>query len=156
MDSRYDGPLELLEVIDALIDGERVDAAALKAALADPAGRDYLVDAWLVREAAQSDVAVDAPMAVPTLAPPRATLVARSRPWLVAAAFAGAIVGGFAIGYGTADRADRSPAGVPGIAGTGPAVAVTAPAPAGAFPVPPPTRVIQLDFHAVPAASGGE
>jgi hypothetical protein len=39
-----------LEIIDAFIDGQRVDGAAIKRALADPEGRAYLVDAWLLRE----------------------------------------------------------------------------------------------------------
>ena len=38
------------EVIDAFFDGERVDSAALKAALASGAGRDYLVDVMALRE----------------------------------------------------------------------------------------------------------
>ena len=52
MEDRHDVPLE---VIDAFMDGERVDADALKAALADSSGRDYLVDAWLLREAVQAE-----------------------------------------------------------------------------------------------------
>jgi hypothetical protein len=38
------------DVIAAFIDGERVDTEALKHALADAAGRDYLVDALALRE----------------------------------------------------------------------------------------------------------
>lgn len=38
-------------VIDAFLDGERVDPRDLKAALALPAGRDYLVDVAAMRDA---------------------------------------------------------------------------------------------------------
>ena len=71
-----------LEIIDALIDGEPVDAGALRDALAESSGRDYLVDAWLLREAVQED---HAPA-------PALTCLRQARPdrrWLVAAALAG-------------------------------------------------------------------
>jgi hypothetical protein len=38
------------EVIAAFADGERVDTTALRAALADEAGRDYLIDLVAMRE----------------------------------------------------------------------------------------------------------
>lgn len=41
---------ERLEVISRFADGERVDTQALRAALADEAGRDYLIDLVAVRE----------------------------------------------------------------------------------------------------------
>ena len=41
---------ERFEVIAAFVDGERVDTHALRAALADEAGRDYLIDLVAVRE----------------------------------------------------------------------------------------------------------
>jgi hypothetical protein len=44
-------PADVLMVVEAFIDGEAVDALALKAALADPGGRDHLVDLLLMREA---------------------------------------------------------------------------------------------------------
>src|SRR5262245_65328547 len=37
------------ENIDALVDGEPVDRTAIEEALSDRAGRDYLVDAWVLR-----------------------------------------------------------------------------------------------------------
>jgi hypothetical protein len=37
-------------VVDAFVDGERVDRDTLKAALADPAAREYFVDLLLLRE----------------------------------------------------------------------------------------------------------
>ena len=82
---------ERFEIIDALVDDEPVDAAALKAALTDPAGRDYLVDAWTLRGLVQDELAVEA-------APAPATS-GRSRAWLVAAALAGVcLVGGYLTG----------------------------------------------------------
>ena len=51
------GPV--LDVIDAFVDGERVDPAALKRALAEPAGRDYFVDAWLLRGGVQDELGVE-------------------------------------------------------------------------------------------------
>ena len=38
-------------VIEALLDGERVDGRAIKDALAEPAGRDHFVDLLMLREA---------------------------------------------------------------------------------------------------------
>jgi hypothetical protein len=54
MDVRKDmnvtGQQERFEVIAAFADGERVDTNALRAALADEAGRDYLIDLIAMRE----------------------------------------------------------------------------------------------------------
>jgi hypothetical protein len=136
-----------LEVIDAFVDGERVDATALKTALSDAEGRDYLVDVWLLREAAHGDSAGGAGAAAPASSARASRLT--PRPWLLAAAFAGAVIGGYAIGYQTTDRA-TPPAG-----NTGSATVATTPA-SGSFPVPPATRVIQLEFHPSPVASGGD
>ena len=131
-----------LQVIDAFIDGERVDANALKAALGEPAGRDYFVDVWLMREAVQGEGAADASslVAAPVVGPRR-----EARRWMVAAAIAGALIGGYAIGHRTG--------GVTAPPATTPAITVSAP-PASAFPAPPPTRVIQLDFHPGTSAGG--
>src|SRR5262245_10651791 len=41
---------ESFELIAAFADGERVDTQALRAALADDAGRDYLIDLLAMRE----------------------------------------------------------------------------------------------------------
>ena len=131
-----------LQVIDAFIDGERVEANALKAALSESAGRDYFVDVWLMREAVQREGAADAaPVAAPAVMPRRDL-----RRWATAAAIAGALIGGYAIGYRTSGET------APAVPVQTPAITVSAP-PAGAFPVPPATRVIQLDFH--PATSAG-
>ena len=91
MEDRHEVPLE---IIDAFIDGERVDADALKAALADSNGRDYFIDAWLLREAVRADPVGENKSA----APPVATSPRRTSWWLVAAVFATALVGGYAAG----------------------------------------------------------
>lgn len=133
-----------LQVIDAFIDGERVDANALKAALGEPAGRDYFVDLWLMREAVHGEGVAD--VAPPVVAPavmPRRDL----RRLATAAAIAGALIGGYAIGYRTGGvTAPAVPAPIP-------VTTVSAP-PATAFPVPAPTRVIQLEFHPASTAGG--
>ena len=135
-----------LEIIDAFVDGERVNADALKSALADPAGRDYLIDVWMLREAAQGEPVREHKVAVPQVVRP-----ARGASWwLVAAAFAAALVGGFAGGQIFARRAPVATIGAPEIAAT-----PSATPKGGPFPVPVPTRVIQLEFRSTSASSGG-
>jgi len=136
-----------VEIIDAFIDGERVDADALKAALADSSGRDYLVDAWLLREAVQADPERENLSA----APPVASSPRRASWWLVAAAFATALVGGYTAGQNFGRTA-------PVTGSVGPTVTAsptTVPSDS-AFPVPVPTRVIQLEFRSTDASSGGD
>lgn len=135
MDDRF-------ELIDAFVDGERVDAAALKRVLAEGAGRDYFVDAWLLREGVLDELALEP---VPQL---------RARPnrrWpmlAVAASLASLMVGGLA-GYRMgAVRGETSPAAV---------ATVPAPAPAGtSFPAPPATRAIAVEFSPGSGAPGGD
>ena len=135
-----------MEVIDAFIDGERVDAEALKTALADPAGRDYLVDVWLLREAVQTEPIRE----VAAMTPPIASRPRRASWWLVAAAFATALAGGYAAGQ---NFGRREPIATNPIA---PVATSPAGAPAdGPFPVPAPSRVIQLEFRSTSASSGG-
>lgn len=140
MESRF-------EIIDAFMDGERVDAAALKRALAESEGRDYLVDAWLLREGIQEDMALETAVT----APPRR---ARGpRPWLLAAAMLLCVAGAYLIGYRNGGVLPPKPTAT----ATAPAVTPTptsAPT-AKSFPVPPATRVIQVDFAASAAGSGG-
>ena len=131
------------EVIDAFVDGERVDPTALKAALADPAGRDHLVDAWLLREGVQDMMALDAPAD----AMPAAVRSVRRWPWTMAAAAVLCLVSGFAIGRFVGGPIAPSPAPSP-IASVAPA---SVPA---AFPVPAPTRVIQMDMSSRDAGGG--
>jgi hypothetical protein len=134
MDARF-------EIIDALVDGERVDAAALKRALAEEAGRDYLVDAWLLREGVQDEMASDASV----LAAPRRARGARS--WLFAAAAAVVcLVGGYFVGYRTGG--EFRPGVNAGINASAPPPAAGARPATPAFPVPVPTRVIQVEFGA--------
>jgi hypothetical protein len=136
-----------LQVIDAFVDGERVDPNALKAALAESAGRDYFVDVWLMREAVHGEGAADA---APPVAPAAVLPRREPRRWMVpaAAAIAGALIGGYAVGY-------RSTGGVtaPTVPAQSPAITVSAPPPS-AFPVPPPTRVIQVEFRPGTTAGG--
>jgi hypothetical protein len=130
-----------LEIIDAFIDGQRVDGDAIKRALADPEGRAYMVDAWLLREAVQEDetrtsYAVTSPVRrSPKPAPG----------WLVAAAITGSLLGSYSIGRMTGPQAT--------LAVTPPATTVVA-QPNSAFPVPAATRVIQLEFHASTTTGG--
>lgn len=135
MDDRF-------ELIDAFVDGERVDAAALKRVLAEDAGRDYFVDAWLLREGVLDELALEP---VPQL---------RARPgrrWpmlALAASLVSLTVGGLA-GYRMgAVRGGTSPAAV---------ATVPAAAPAGtSFPAPPATRAIAVEFSPGSGAPGGD
>jgi len=127
-----------LEVIDAFIDGEDVDVIDVKDALATSDGRDYVVDAWLLRQAVRADAAAPA---VKLKRAPRT-----GRPWLVAAGIAASLAGGFAAG-----RVGGTPP-----AAQAPAVVVAPAAVSGAFPVPAPTRVIQLEFNGPATTSGGD
>ena len=136
-----------LEVIDAFVDGERVDPTALKDALSAPAGRDYFVDLWALRDAMQQDRDVSADSRAPAV-------VARSsvQRWLVAAALVVCVAGGFAAGTRSPWPARVAPAPI----ADAPAAPVAAAAPVrGVFPAPQPTRVIQLEFHPDASRSGG-
>ena len=136
-----------LEVIDAFVDGERVDVPALKAALAQPEARDYFVDAWMLREAVREESAGVVTPGLKTrgsIEPSRGSSSIVRR-WLVPAAFAAGLAGGYVAGYrtmpgGSATVAPVQSRSVPEIA------SVPSPAPA-VFPVPAATRVIQLEFR---------
>jgi len=130
-----------LEIIDAFIDGQRVDGDALKRALADPEGRAYMVDAWLLREAIQEDET----RASYAIAASASRFRKPAPRWLVAAAITGSLLGGYATG-----RLSGRPAP---LAVTPPATTVVA-QPNPAFPVPAATRVIQLEFHASTTTGG--
>jgi len=138
MESRF-------EIIDAFVDGERVDATALKLALSEPAGRDYLVDVWLLRESLQEEMASEVPPAV-------ATVRARgSRPWLMAAALAACLIGGYFTGHRMSGTSSSSTP----VAASQPVSPTTPAQTSGAFPAPVPTRVIQLQFGTDAQVSGG-
>jgi hypothetical protein len=137
-----------LEVLDSFIDGEQVDELDVKSALATPDGRDYLVDAWRLRQVVQAETPVSSEAF--SLSSPSASKPLRraGRPWLLAAGIAASLLGGFYAG-----RLGGKP--VP--------LVVQAPAPtvspvlaSGAFPVPAPTRVIQLEFTSPATTSGGD
>ena len=120
-------------VIDAFLDGDRIDADALKRALTDESCRDYLVDTLALREA----LVVSAPAADEM---PRLRRGWRRFGWPSAAVILlGSLAGGFAAGY-------RS-AGALSTASPGPAPVATVPAVrAPSAPVAPkPTRVIRLE-----------
>jgi len=122
-----------LDVIAAFADGEHVEGDALKAALADEAGREYLVDLLalrgLVSEAPASRAAA--------IEPPRRSPAWRLLP--IAALLVAGVSGGIAIGRQTAGSI--TPAAAP------PAPVVTAQAipPELRIPAPAPTRVIKLE-----------
>ena len=122
------------EVLDAFVDGETVDPVALKQALSDAAGRDYFVEAWLLRGLAQDEMALDP---APTYS--RSRLSGRS--WLIAATIAGVcLVGGYMAGArfaGVLVPRQGAPAT--------PVETVSAPA-SQSFPVPAATRVIRLEM----------
>jgi len=131
------------EVVDAFVDGERVDPAALTRALEDPAGRAYFVDAWLIRDGVQDELAVE------ETAPPPRQVPASRRPWLLAVS---AAVICLAIGYAVGNRVPR--AGVPDVPAAIPTVVDVKPAPVS-FPAPAPTRVIRLELAAASTDAGG-
>ena len=134
MDDRF-------ELIDAFVDGERVDAAALKRLLAEDDGRNYFVDAWLLREGVLDDLARES---VPPLRP----RAGRRWPMLaIAASLACLMIGGLA---GERLATPR------GAMTTTPVVDVKGSTPAGtSFPAPPPTRAIPVEFSPDTGARGG-
>jgi len=141
----------MLEVIDAFVDGERVDPRALKDALSDPAGRDYFVEVWMLREGMQEDresrITEPGPAPMPVAITPKRTF---SR-WVAAAALVAGVAGGYVAGYRAAP---------PGLPLTAPAPAPVAARPAApappVFPAPQPTRVIQLEFQLDSSTGGGD
>jgi hypothetical protein len=134
-----------LEIIDAFVDGERVDPIALKHALSDPAGRDYFVDAWTLRDIVRHDPEIASVNRRPGVSPqPR-----RARQWMVSAALLTGIAGGYFAGASRPlSPAPATPAATTTVARPSPAKDV--------FPAPVPTRVIQLEFHIDSTGSGGD
>ena len=90
------------EVISDFLDGEAFEPHALGEALADPAGRDLLIDFVVLRYAAQADdpVMVAKP---PARRPP-------NRFFLAAAAVLVALVGGYQLGHRQAGPDSTPPA----------------------------------------------
>ena len=112
----------LIDVIEAFADGEAVDPSALKAALADAAGRDHLIDVLALRALVGGD-AMTRPTVAPTAA--RATTSRAWARWIPLAAGI-ALIGGIT-GYVAGARTNGTPVAAEST--------VTA---------PPPTQVIQL------------
>ena len=91
-----EAPLEPHRVIDAFLDGERVDGESLKDALATTEGRDHLVDVLALREWIEATEP-----SAEVLRPRR-----RSPRWLgLAAAVLVAALGGYAFGHARGNRA---------------------------------------------------
>ena len=126
------------EMIDALVDGERVDAEVLRRALADASGRDYLIDILALRDA----VTQTSPKSQPEAAPRRPHPAwHRAVAWPAAAAvLIASLAAGFAAGYQFA--------GVPAVPAGSTDVSIRAVGPVTAPPgltAPAPTRVIRLE-----------
>lgn len=123
-----------LDVVAAFADGEHVEGEALKAALADEAGREYLVDLLalrgLVSEAPASRAAAVEP-------------AHRSKAWRllpVAALLVAGVSGGFVMGRQSTGSGTHEPPAPPA-----PMVTAQAIPPELRIPAPPPTRVIKLE-----------
>lgn len=89
------------EVISDFLDGEAFEPRALGEALADPAGRDLLIDFVVLRYAAQADDPV-----MVAHSPARRPL---NRFLLTAAAVLVALVGGYQLGYRKAEPDSAGP-----------------------------------------------
>ncbi len=115
---------ETYDVIGAFADGERVNPDELKDALADDAGREYLVELLVLRDLVHTS---DPDMEIAA----RAAARRDRRTWLgIAAALVASVLGGYAVGWRSHDALDdRAPA-------TNTAASISAPAP---------TRVIHLE-----------
>jgi hypothetical protein len=124
---------DVLDVIEAFADGEAVDPAALKAALADADGREHLIELLVLRDLVGGQVAMRPGVALASTHDTRPKPVLRR--WLpaAAAAIAVSLLAGYLAGmrFGT-PRSVATP---------------SAKTPAPAFvqpPAPAPTHVIQL------------
>src|SRR4051812_38004467 len=123
------------DIIDAFVDGERVDPSELKRALSEDAGRQHLIDAWLIRDCVQEEMALDAVLPPPTRA------VRTGSKWrslmLAAACVGGGVIVGAMMPRGTIPAPEATPA---------PAAAQVAARPQPAsFPVPTATRIIRVE-----------
>jgi hypothetical protein len=136
MDQTIDSRQRSLEVIAAFADGERVDTGALRDALSDAAGRDYLIDLIAMREVISGAAGAAGAAGASGASGASGAASARSNRALIglAAAVAMAVgLGGYTIGQ---QRARLVP--VATHAPLAPDVTVSVEAP------PPPTHVIQL------------
>lgn len=101
-------PVNIIDVIEAFADGEAVDPAALKAALAEPAGRDHLVDVLTLRALVGGD-AVARPSVLPAATNPPTPRGAWARRIPLAAGIA--LIGGIT-GYVAGLHSTAAPAQV--------------------------------------------
>ena len=117
--------VNVIDVIEAFADGEPVDRSALEAALADPAGREHLLDVLALR-ALVGGAAIAHPAALPVATSPAPARAAWAR-WIPLAAGIALIGGitGYVAGARTTDASLSTE------------TTMTSPAPA-------PTKVIQL------------
>lgn len=119
-----------LDVIDAFVDGEYVDREALKRALTDSSGRDYLIDVLDLR-AFTADVEPEA-VAFPMV---------RRRSWRSSLAAAAAVllcvVAAYVVGHQSGRAVPNRPAAA--------TVANRAVPAGGLVQAPAPTHVIRLD-----------
>jgi hypothetical protein len=123
------------EVIDALVDGECVDRDELKRALAEPAGRDYLVDVLDLRTLTVDTV--PAVIALPGV---------RQRSWRSSMAAAAVLVLCVTGAYSVGQRVGRTAA--PVVAPAAPVVMDRTVPGGGLMQAPAPTRIIRLDSDA--------
>jgi hypothetical protein len=136
----------LLEILDAFVDGRRVNAPDLKRALAEEEGRNYFVDAWLLRESLQDEMAAE-------IVPPAGPAASPGSRWILPVAVSLiCLVGGSFAGYRLAQSVDSR---VPPIAAPVSPPATPAPAAQPSFPVPAPTRAIPIEFSADKGSFGG-
>jgi len=122
-DPQLADPDAALLVVDAFLDGERIDPQTLKQTLAREDARDYLVELLAIREA------------VSVTAPHRWSVKERGRrgvPWLAAAA---GVVLSLTTGYFAGQEAAAQPVATSGVE------AVMSPE---MPPLPEPTRIISL------------
>src|SRR5436190_22358675 len=126
MDNQTGSDIICEDVIGSFIDGERVDPGALKAALARPEGRDYLIDLLALRDLT-GDVA---PF---TASAPPARPLSPLCPWAAAAALIVCIGGGFLAGA----RVTR--------VALAPAATTAVIAPDARVRAPEPTRLVRLE-----------
>jgi hypothetical protein len=129
------------------VDGRRVAPPELKHALAEAEGRDYFVDAWLLRESLQERMALES-------IPLTRSSSRSKRGWLLPAAAAVALlIGGGAVGFHLAEVV----AGTRGAATPSPVSPAAPASTTPSFPVPAPTRAIPIEFTAdSSSASGGD
>jgi hypothetical protein len=134
------------ELISAALDGERVDLVDLRAALAEPDGREALASFVLLRAAVASDEDAPGPAFYEAMAP---VLRPRAGGWLLAgpripAAIAASVLivlaaGSFWLGRGTGGARPNGPKVVMTAAGHGEMPAVTAMQEPPALPPPVPS-----------------